>query len=33
LNVGWSEEFGEAHASPERDLADEPASDEDEMVE
>ena len=33
LNIGWSEEFGEAHASPERDLADEPASDEDEMVE
>ena len=33
LNIGWSEEFGEAHASPERDLADKPASDEDEMVE
>jgi predicted deacylase len=33
LNIGWSEEFGEGHASPERELIDESASDEDEMVE
>jgi predicted deacylase len=33
LNIGWSEEVGETKASPERDLFDEPAPDEDEMVE
>jgi predicted deacylase len=33
LNIGWSEDLGEANASPERELVDEPASDEDEMVE
>ena len=33
LNIGWSEEVGETRASPERELIDEPAPDEDEMVE